>query len=269
MTDIEQILINKYRNNTIGHFYILKANPAIENPMTFLDEWITNFLNKAIPQTSLDQIKKMNHPDILFVRSKEDKTNFNLEDFDDFFDFIKFKTFNLNKRFIIIYDAHKLTAIISNKLLVTLEAPPEDTVIFFLNPFNATLLPTIQSRAITFTTSPKNLKPDLNNYFEKAQDIPFDFINNHATDLSENLKNAIHEYIHKKCQETKIFDLLKNHSDAQKSFFKLLIKINQSLISDYEQKNDVLSNIQWFQQSSIFHNSFQERFFALLRSTFK
>lgn len=145
MDKIQKILINKEFKNKLSHFYILEPNFACDSEL--LSDWSLDlvrniYLNKG---KNLTESQVKNHLDVLLI-SPEGK-NYSLSDFEEFFSFLNHKADILNRKYIIIKDAHLLSVKVANKLLKTLEEPPIEVCILMLNNKKVNLLDTVVSRA--------------------------------------------------------------------------------------------------------------------------
>ena len=146
MDNIQKILIQKAFKNELAHFYILEPSHAdkTENIIAWCRELIKNiYLNKG---QSLSDSQIINHQDILHIESPSKR--YTLSDFDPFFSFLNYKPDILDRKYIIIEEAHLLSIHVANKLLKSLEEPPIEVCIMLINNKKSTLLETITSRAI-------------------------------------------------------------------------------------------------------------------------
>lgn len=140
MDRIQKILLSKFNNDQLGHFYLI--TPSEIDYSSALENWILEIFQN----TTTKEI--INHPDLLFIQSNEDKKQYKWEDLSEIFNFLKYGSIEWGQKIIIIQDAHKISEIVSNKLLKVLEEPPTPCTFFILNPTTKKLLETIESRAI-------------------------------------------------------------------------------------------------------------------------
>jgi DNA polymerase III delta prime subunit len=131
--------------------------------------------------------------------------------------------------FFILYDADKLTDLISNKLLKVLEEPHSNHTLILLNPKNTKLLPTIASRTINLRLPiPSEVTPiEINEIYTKGM--------------------SFHEFQNKnRAQEKQLLSILLN---AQFEDFKAL---------------DALTNLMKTHQESLtYHHSAQTRMYLI------
>lgn len=289
MIDVKKTLIDKYKKSILGNFYILKTSRTFA-PADFLAEWMNDFLQDVIclekKINNKDDAKRIiqnGHGDILIIKKDEPDKEYLLKDghFDEFYRFQNFDRLEFSWRFIVIHDAHKISKIISNKLLKSLERPPQNTTVFFLHPTRQKMLPTITSRALTLLINDtsndyqKSLetrfytRKEMKEWFQKniqteptnLKNIPARFF------LSKNVKDAIIKYIETKTEISNILDLIKTNKSEMNSFFTILLNWESSHLSNYRQKKTILDEIKWFKTASTYNNMPSERFFALIETT--
>ena len=177
MDNIQKILIQKAFKNELAHFYILEPSHAdsSENMISWCKELIKNiYLNKG---QSLSDAQITNHQDILHIKSPSKR--YVLSDFDEFFSFLNYKPDILDRKYILIEEAHHLSVHVANKLLKSLEEPPIKVCIMLINNKKSTLLETVSSRAIKLRlqTVIENKTPVINmanDHLELAQMIKKD-----------------------------------------------------------------------------------------------
>ena len=190
-TTLEHILMKKFKEGHLAGFYVLKSPFLIGDPDLFLETWITGLLSKFLgTQRGISEKKAMEsleqgHPDILFLRKKDQKATYiwnkQENDFKDFLKFLYFRPFELPHKFIIFTQAHLIPKDISNKLLKSLEDIPEKTTLFFLLPAQKSLLPTISSRALEVTVplpeeTKRKVEQEAAPKFFPSQDIGYKII---------------------------------------------------------------------------------------------
>ncbi len=231
-------LKKKWKEGTLGHFYILQG----EKPETL--GLLNDFLEGITSSPT-------NHPDILFIKKNPEKKNYSFEsDFSELFDFIKYGPLKIPKKIIILTDANLLTVEISNKILRTLE-DLKDGVFFFLSPPQISLLPTIESRAITLRV-PKTQDKFISLYSTSQSS---EWLKGH--NLPDNLFNNYKGI-------SSFLDELKDNGEGQMKLFNLLLEWESSHLSNYKHKERFLEEINRFHTSLTFNNLFKERFVSLL-----
>lgn len=246
------LLIKKWNNKTLGHFYILRGDK--KDLATFMED----LFKKILPQGALAK----NHPDILFLDKDPDKKAYSWEgDFEELFSFIKFTPLKLSKKIIVLSDAHLLTQDISNKILRTLEEL-NDAVFFFLTPGQVTLLPTIESRAISLRIPKSDL--EISNIELYSMSHFKDWLN--KKDLPPKLKELLPDLMKNFNGLADFLEGLKEDSDTQMQVFHLLLDWESNHLSDYQHKLALLEEVKRFQTSLTYNNLYKERFVSLLSS---
>ncbi len=181
MKDTHNFLLKKWKQKELAHFYIMKSPEDISlDAFSFFERWIENFLTSILVEDpiilktkkQINQIIKNGHPDILFIKPKSKQNKYTWENFNDFFSFLNLKKFELSHRFIFISDIHLISEILCNKLLKSLEEPPSQTTIFFLQTKQIPLLPTISGRAVKIKLSiPQHVKENTSsNSFRRPEE---------------------------------------------------------------------------------------------------
>ncbi|HZK09669.1 MAG TPA: hypothetical protein VFD08_01240 [Clostridia bacterium] len=91
------------------------------------------------------------YPDFLFI---EEKTNIGVEEIKRVLQFVVEKPLYGKRKVLIINDAHKMNAQAQNKLLKTLEEPPDFLTFLFVSSAPGRLLDTIRSRVVEYPLKP-------------------------------------------------------------------------------------------------------------------
>ena len=259
MFDLKEILLKKYRQGSLAHFYILKCSSEQISPREFLFQWISELLAQIISDSqkiSLMQAHgrlKSGHGDILFITKEDSSKNYVQEDFEEFFQFQKFTNLELKQRFIVVENAHLISKLISNKLLKVLEEPQKNTSIIFLLPAGNNCLPTINSRAIQLSIPPSN--PHITEL--QRSDNFSSWIQ--KSDLSEEIKSLLVEG-----KKVELIENLKGNNEAQEALFRRLIEWESLHLSDHQQKGQMLEEIKWFETAKRFKNYPTERLWGLI-----
>jgi hypothetical protein len=276
MIDLQEILLKKWGQDNMAHFYILQAPTHIQSAGNFLNTWINEFIYKVLmkeknisKEESISLIKN-GHADLLFIEKEDKQKNYSITDGDflEFFKILSHKNYELKRRFIIVSDAHLINKTMANKLLKTLEEPPEGTTIFFLRPIQKALLSTINSRAICLTVSKSNtIESEPINYHNYQKTIDH-LLQNHGrtSDEAQELSCLFKDFGTPPFLITPVIDALKNKKHWQSSLFHSLIELSIELPLKFESKQDFLNKIKWFEKSKTFNNSMNERMTNLVMS---
>lgn len=155
---LQERLLDRGKINKFGHFYIFTGNPTDEDQQK---TWVQNLIRrywqeiegrKTIPQNILSDA------DLLWIspplNDNDEAVDYKVDGLEDLLSkFLPYRGLQSQRRFIVIEEAHRLTQIISNKLLKTLEEPEGELSFIWLNPYGKKFLPTIESRALNLTLS--------------------------------------------------------------------------------------------------------------------
>ena len=221
-----EVLKRSILSKKLGAFYILdgEIDESLEGVKKF---FATTFLpHKTNPLSALE-----NHADFLVINKKEEK-NYTLDEISAVFSFLSHRALELDQKFVIVDKAHLINDIVANKLLKVLEDPAIKVTFFLLNPKSATLLPTINSRALTLHwAKQETFDNDFKEVFEKAGELDFH-------EFSEYLKK-------KKISERNLYE--------QTLLWPKLQNANAKTV------NELLEFIQHFNDVRVFHGADRPR----------
>lgn len=199
------ILLEKARENKLGHFYIVETSASEESSheelYSFVHQLIRNYYQK-VEGTKHPLSHLMDHPDVLvlgnFEKAQDEKAekSFKVEDAEALARFFEFKPVQGKKKFAVITEAHRINPTVANKWLKLFEEPQGNSTIFLLNPRRVQLLPTIHSRAIHLRLSGKSRPSDFsewNDFLDQLNKMPLsEFIDHYK---QENLGFWVNELI--------------------------------------------------------------------------
>lgn len=256
-SELIKILLSKWDRNTLSHFYLFRSRPG-SMARDLLNSVLENFLSQAIAKEkglsiqSAKNIIQNGHPDILYINEEDRTKNYTLND-EAIVDFLKFHgygNFELKQRFAIINDASLLSETILNKFLKTLEEPTKNTTIIFLEPTGTRLMPTIESRAITFNFT---LALEKENHLNKSF---FSFLQEH--------EDFQHIEAHMLTHYSKMHEFLKGNKALERSFYEHAFSWAISNASQYKELQEIQKIMEWTQRSLTFHNPESQRLSAIL-----
>jgi DNA polymerase III delta prime subunit len=167
-----KIFENGIKVGELNHAFLIDADDEILGE-TFIKEIAKLLLNNNLNQSFFgeesninaalnERVENLTHSDILIYET------FKVDDAKNLQEKITLKPLEAPNK-MIIFECSELSKVVQNKLLKTLEEPPEDSFIFFLNK-GATLLPTVLSRLtkISLKTPPvdvfKSIALDMTSY---------------------------------------------------------------------------------------------------------
>jgi DNA polymerase III delta prime subunit len=255
-------LVNKYHNDQIAHFYILSMN-NIEDKDDYANKWIKEFCLKIAPKVhNKEDILTNLHEDIELITTDAKNYNSSGEEFQSFFKALRFKANELKRKIIFVKDAHKINEVLANKLLKTLERPPVEATIFFINPDGIKLLPTIESRAIKLRISENRRK-----YKDSVR--PKSDFTSWSQDLLDQTKE-IEALAQLETGERQLYDLI----DAIKSGELNEDLVVAAILNWHRQTKQSAKNVEKlinalknYEKEKVFHNSLQERMTVLIGKT--
>ena len=228
LNNLQDILFKKFSNDDVGHFYLLTPGFVV-NDKSYIRQWCLDLISTIMSddKKKFNSENVLNHEDLLFIgKDEKDQTAYKLSDFTTLFSFLNYAASRYKRKIIIIDNAEKLSASVSNKLLKTLEEPPIKCTIFLLNSQKVALLDTVKSRAIKLTIpTPK-------------QTSNLDAING----LIEEIKNGktLDEFVASfkgnKLKEVELFKDLNdwmNKKSTNAALFQTLDYINKQTLEDH------------------------------------
>jgi hypothetical protein len=166
--NLQEILLQKASKKEIGHFYILESSAPEDKCPEILLQFVTKFIKdyyEKIEGQKQNFSILMDNPDVLLLGSSLNEKDhsdkpYKVEEAQVLGRFFEFKPVQGKRKFCVILDAHRLSAVVSNKWLKIFEEPQGESTIFLLNPRRTQLLPTIHSRAVHLRLPSENHETD-------------------------------------------------------------------------------------------------------------
>lgn len=263
-------------SHRIGHFYILHTefHHSYLQKISILKKWADRFIEEYY-LNSHTTLPLKDHPDIFSIIPREGLPSPYLVTSESIKDFLKFKglrPFELKHRFVFFHCAENMTAQLCNKLLKTLESPPEKITFFFMVSVNKRLLPTIESRAIRLlvkTQSPyKHFHPLFNLSKAKITEERLKKFLKTKTSLRITTQRYFLEAFLSPKGYTPLIEELKNSPREMRMIIELLSSIYLTNKSSYLKLDQYFTDLQWFQKGEIYRTAIHERLYALLNTAF-
>ncbi|MEL0099944.1 MAG: hypothetical protein VW907_10340 [Opitutae bacterium] len=183
----------------------------------------------------------INHRSIFILKKKEEENNYKIDEIRKVIEFCKLKSFDNEKKFIIIKDINFLNMNCVNALLKILEDSPENTFFIFTNDIMERCLDTLKSRMFEkkFFLN-KNLYSEIiKNYLEENDYQLNDTLSNNFTpgfflrflkNFKETCNNDLNSYLSKKNNDFSTYKILSKYmlenNYKYENFKKLKININ-------------------------------------------
>ncbi|WP_419168455.1 hypothetical protein [Halobacteriovorax sp.] len=186
-------LFERYKSSQMAHFYTLHTAGQLEvdEKSKILSNWTTNFLENILmfennwDHGHASESLTLGHEDILIIETEEKSYKVSDKKIEEFFDFIRFRPSKLKYCITIFKDSQKISPILANKLLKTLEEPPAGHLFIFLKSSNEKSLATIDSRTINI-----HITNDSNDNIDKIQNLDF------------------HSFLDRSCKDNELKDIL-------------------------------------------------------------
>ncbi len=260
---LQTSLLARYRNRTLGHFYILNSESQ-----EYAIDWAKQFCLSILEdhQADLDRNKRrlsQGHPDILWLAPQDEIYKIENKDFDPLFQAMAHKPLELPWKFIFVEKPQTIGTSYANKLLKTLEEPTEACTIFFLSTGSRPLLSTIESRAIKLRLlEEKNDQSPV----PKIEEALHDFLQrwmNHFPDLFE-ADNQLPTSLPALASEMAL--LCKGKGQIEATLVRGLLTWSVHNIQSPEVMDSLLTASKHQQKAKIFNSSINERIFSLVTS---
>lgn len=148
---LQDRLMGRARAKQLGHFYLFHGRPEDSEKQK---EWAAQFVRRHWKEVEKHAVLPTNirdDADLLWMAppQEDDVTkDYKVEDWNPLWRFLSYRALRGGRRFVIVEDAHRISTVVANKLLKTLEEPEGEVTFLWLNPQGHQLLPTIESRAI-------------------------------------------------------------------------------------------------------------------------
>jgi hypothetical protein len=143
--------MGRARAKQLGHFYLFHGRPQDCEKQK---EWAAQFVRRHWKEVEKHAVLPSNirdDADLLWMAppQEDDVTkDYRVDDWAPLWRFLSYRALRGGRRFVIVEDAHRISTVVANKLLKTLEEPEGEVTFLWLNPQGHQLLPTIESRAI-------------------------------------------------------------------------------------------------------------------------
>lgn len=226
-----KLLQDKAEKRKLAHFYQLKLTSDPDK--YFMESWLTPLIKSLFQISTPTSFERLlNSPDLLCIglspglEQGQKEEPYSLDTISPLFSFSSSPPWEKPYRLAIIFNAHNLTGITSNKLLKILEEPAAQNILILLNSRQTQILPTLSSRAISLrleSFSKEEAKPEL-------KGVPLhELIEKAKTDRSLERRYLL-EYL-KSAEENPCF----------------------------RSKDELLHLAKWYKESANLKNSYQER----------
>jgi DNA polymerase III delta prime subunit len=257
---IKQTLLDKWSENKMGHFFILRGPK--EELTTWAQDLKEQFLaiDLGLTQDLVKERLERGFSDILEIKKEKEKYSWSKtqNDFTEFFKFLQYNPMEMKRKLVFLHDANHLTQDICNKILRTLEEV-NNTTIFFLNPSETPMLSTIESRAITLRPIIKVGKQVVR--LKERVDFAT-WAKNH--ELPAKVLGHLIDFMEQKEDPSLLLEALKGDKESQNNLFELLMAWESEHNSSFNYKKLFLDEVMRFKESQVYNNPYRERFFGLL-----
>lgn len=263
---LEQIYLKKIANKQMPHLITLETQAdEQETANEIINKWLINFMQSLINQNTNRNLQIENlsffHSDFLLISTE--KVNYQVDDFQSFFEFQRFRPLELPAKICVIMDAHKITPVVANKLLKTFEEPEVAMHIFICNPTKKKLLSTIQSRSIKGRIIGKEDRQNIsirNTALVDTRMLEEMLLDN----APESIRSYLIDFIYGRNNTYQVVESIKNDEEAKRYVENLPNEIACHFSLNAQQLNKLLENAKLMKTSHSYYNSFEERVFLVM-----
>ena len=240
-------LLQRYKDRKLAHFYTLTTGGQLSSAKKdqILNEWVSNLLVNILSHENnwdLEHARKsleLGHEDILNVETDEKSYKVSDNAISAFFNFIRFRPSKLNYSITIFKQSQKISQILANKLLKTLEEPPEGHIFIFLKSSDEEALATIESRTIKINIQ-NNEESSSANFNEQGSFR--DFLEVKCDD--EELKETLNATKQGSLNLEQLKDLIKSKPEREATLHRLIASyVSNSTEFNYSQVQECLDVI--------------------------
>lgn len=244
LNQLKNILVAKYRNETMAHFYTLTMNCTLDQGLEWIEELLKEITQKNHPRE---------HQDILYIETEEKKYTLKNNEFRDFFSFLGTRPNELSRKFIIIKDAHKISDTIANKLLKTLEEPEVEASIFLVNSERQEIMPTITSRALNLT---------LGNEGERVEFSKFTTSLEFLRSKDNFTAKALAKFIESR-STVELNQAVRDSNFNEIEFLKLITQVSTHYSNKTTHYTTIIDDLRSYEEQREFNNSLAHRVTSL------
>lgn len=148
---LSKTLLELAQRRQLGHFYVLQGRGDEGAQQA---EWVLAFIRaywSTVEKRPTLPTQLRDDADLLWIvpwdEKEQERRDYVKDDLDPLISFLGYRGLQSQRRFVVMEDVHRISAVVANKLLKTLEEPEGEVTIFWLNPTGAKLLATLTSRA--------------------------------------------------------------------------------------------------------------------------
>lgn len=260
---LQQRLLQRFCDNKLAHFYILRPHPHESEPQKALHNWIESFLKRAWETEKEQETESFTqHPDFLVIENPKPERAYQSRENPGLVEWAKTQDYGpmeLKRRWIVVHHADTLTESFCHKQLKTLEEPNADTTIIFTAQEQSPLLKTIESRAINIQIPSASWPRTLGRIHEEHS------FSAYLRSLSDTQSQEFAQFLEGPVHET--LDWLRSRPELERPVLEWVLDFERSR-SKALQLHALLQRLKWFQKSALLHNSAQERWLTLLSPYF-
>lgn len=269
---VQKTMLENWNKDRLPHFILVSANEAEKNKEEFLKSWALELLaaiwsaeGKNLSADWRENPSFLQHPDISWIEIDGSAALVKSPEVLEWQAQLDYRPMELKYKWVIWPEAEKINVHLANKLLKTLEEPPEKTVLLFTTSEKAPILPTIESRAIKI-----RLPKQINNeqIHRPLSDESFlDYLTRLGAEHGETFYHELAPLI-KVGELHETLEFLKKHKQQSRQLLLTVLDYERTKAKNPQTLEALNKRLQWFQKSEVFHHGAAERWLTLLSPYF-
>lgn len=272
MDQVQKTMLENWKRDRLPHFTLVSANESQKNKEEFLKNWSLELLaaiwtaeGKKLSADWRVNPSFLQHPDISWIDIEGSAALVKSPEVIEWQAQLDYRPMELKYKWVIWPEAEKINVHLANKLLKTLEEPPEKTIVLFTTSEKAPMLPTIESRAIKIRL-PKQIDDELV-HRPLPQESFLDYLSRLGADHGQKFCSELAPLI-KVGELHETLEFLKKHKQESKQLLLTVLDFERTRASNPQSLEALQKRLQWFQKSEVFHHGAAERWLTLLSPYF-
>lgn len=265
---VQKTMLENWRHQRLPHFCLISANESEADKLEVLKNWTNHLLSeiwkcegKNLAPDWQTNPSFLQHPDFTQVEIEGPSALLSSQPVIDLLAQIDYRPMELRYKWIIWHEAEKINTALANRLLKTLEEPPEKTIILFTTTEKAPLLPTIESRAIKIRL-PKSNFHDLGDKPQASESL-VDFLERLGKEQEDEFMQNLSALLRVgEIHET--LEFIKKHKLASHQLMLHILDYERTQAKAPQALEALNKRIQWFQKAQTFNQGAAERWLTLL-----
>lgn len=265
-------MLENWRQDRLPHFCLISAHEAQQNKDQVLKTWTTHLLSeiwklegKKLSEDWQTDPSFYQHPDFTIIDIEGPRALVESPEVVQWQQQLDYRAMELKYKWVVWHECEKITTALANKLLKTLEEPPEKTVILFTTTEKAPLLPTIESRAIKIRLPKQQSLDPVQDELLHAQGD--ERLVDYLERIAQKSQNEFYQLLIPllrvgEIQET--LEFLKKNKESTHLLLTHILDYERTRKSTPQALDALNKRMQWFKKAQTFNQGAAERWLTLL-----